>query len=224
MQGHILAHLIDTGNERPEFPFLCLTVSGGHTQIVRVDSPINIEILGQTTDDAAGEAFDKAAKMLGLPYPGGPHIDRLAKTVHPHSFVFPEPKTEGCNFSFSGLKTSILYLLQREEKVSPGFTVANQHHLAASLQFTIVRILINKLLQASKSTGINQLALAGGVSANSELRSEFSKLQEKGFKTFIPPFEFCTDNAAMIGIAGYYLLQNQIRSGLDTIAEPGLKF
>jgi N6-L-threonylcarbamoyladenine synthase len=224
MQGHILAHLIDTGNERPEFPFLCLTVSGGHTQIVRVDSPVKMEILGQTTDDAAGEAFDKTAKMLGLPYPGGPHIDRLAKTGNPHAFVFPEPKIEGCNFSFSGLKTSMLYLLQREEKARPGFTFDNQHHLAASLQFTIVKILINKLLLAAKSTGINQLALAGGVSANSELRAEFSKLRERGFKTFIPPFEFCTDNAAMIGIGGYFLLKNGIQSGLDTIAEPGLKF
>lgn len=224
MQGHILAHLIDTGNERPEFPFLCLTVSGGHTQIVRVDSPIKMEILGQTTDDAAGEAFDKAAKMLGLPYPGGPHIDRLAQTGNPHAFAFPEPKAEGCNFSFSGLKTSILYLLQREEQKQPGFTEANQCDLAASLQYTIVKILINKLMFAAEQTGIKHLALAGGVSANSELRRAFSKLQEKGFKTFIPPFEFCTDNAAMIGIAGYYLLRNQVQSGLDTIAEPGLRF
>lgn len=224
MQGHILAHFIDTGNEQPEFPFLCLTVSGGHTQIVRVDSAIQMEILGQTSDDAAGEAFDKAAKMLGLPYPGGPHIDRLAKNGNPHAFVFPEPKAEGCNFSFSGLKTSLLYLLQREEQKEPGFTAANQSNLAASLQFTIVKILINKLLLAATATGIHQLALAGGVSANSRLRSEFLKLQDRGFKTFIPPFEFCTDNAAMIGIGGYFLLQNHIQSGLDAIAEPGLKF
>jgi len=224
MQGHVLAHLIDIGNDRPEFPFLCLTVSGGHTQIVRVDSPVSMEILGQTSDDAAGEAFDKAAKMLGLPYPGGPHIDRLAKTGNPHAFVFPEPKAEGCNFSFSGLKTSLLYLLQREEKFNPGFTAANQQDLAASLQYTIVKILINKLLMAAKSTGIKHLALAGGVSANSELRNAFSKLQEKGFKTYVPPFEFCTDNAAMIGIAGYYLLKNGMRSNLDAIAEPGMKF
>jgi N6-L-threonylcarbamoyladenine synthase len=224
MQGHVLAHLIDTGNDRPDFPFLCLTVSGGHTQIVCVDSPVKMEILGQTSDDAAGEAFDKAAKMLGLPYPGGPHIDRLSKTGDPNAFVFPEPKADGCNFSFSGLKTSLLYLLQREEKLNQGFTAANQQHLAASLQYTIVRILINKLLIAAKSTGIKHLALAGGVSANSELRSAFSKLKDKGFKTYIPPFEFCTDNAAMIGIAGYYLLKNGIQSNVDSIAEPGMKF
>ena len=224
MQGHVLAHLIDTGADRPAFPFLCLTVSGGHTQIVRVDSAIEMEIMGQTIDDAAGEAFDKAAKMIGLPYPGGPHIDRLASIGNPNAFAFPEPKTEGCNFSFSGLKTSLLYLLQREERLQPGFTANNQMHIAASMQHTIVKILIKKFMRAAQETGIKSLALAGGVSANSELRSEFSKLQENGFKTFIPPFEFCTDNAAMIGIAGYFMLKNQIQSGLDAIAEPGLKF
>ena len=200
MHAHVLANLID--DEKPEFPFLCLTVSGGHTQIVLAHSPLNLEILGETIDDAAGEAFDKTAKLLGLPYPGGPLIDQYAQKGDATKFKFAEPQIADLNFSFSGLKTSVLYFLQKQ---SPEFISENLNDLCASIQQTICNILINKMKKAIKQTGINNICLAGGVSANSGLRKAFDKLgEEKNCKVFIPKFEYCTDNAAMIAITGYY--------------------
>ena len=203
MQAHVLANLI--ADPKPGFPFLCLTVSGGHTQIVLAHSPYQLEVIGETLDDAAGEAFDKSAKMLGLPYPGGPLVDKYAAQGNPHQFTFAEPKIEGLNFSFSGLKTSILYFLQKQTGANPQFIEQNLPDLCASIQHTIVTILLSKLKRAALETGINHICLAGGVSANSGLRSAFQKLgEQKGWQTFIPPFEYCTDNAAMIAITAYY--------------------
>ncbi len=202
MECHILAHFASRpGDDRPKpaFPFLCLTVSGGHTQIVKVDGPFTMEILGRTLDDAAGEAFDKTAKLMGLPYPGGPMMDKLAQGGNLSAFKFPHPKVAGLDFSFSGLKTSVRYFIRDAE---PGFL---EHHLAdlcASVQHTIVAILVEKLESAVQKTGINQVALAGGVSANSLLRKRVR--EQSNWETFIPPFEFCTDNAAMVAIAGYF--------------------
>jgi N6-L-threonylcarbamoyladenine synthase len=204
MQAHILAHFIRTNAPIPQFPFLCLTVSGGHTQIVRVDNHLTMQVLGETRDDAAGEAFDKAAKILGLAYPGGPLVDKLAQQGNPHRFVFPEPKADGFDFSFSGIKTSFLYLIRDEMKMDDSFIEKNTADLCASLQYTLVKILMRKLLLASEATGIKNLALAGGVSANSGLRNAFIGLRDKGYQTYIPAFEFCTDNAAMIAMNGYY--------------------
>lgn len=204
MQAHILAHFINDGQPMPQFPFLCLTVSGGHTQIVKVTSHLTLEILGETNDDAAGEAFDKVAKILGLPYPGGPMVDKLAQTGDSAKFTFPEPKAGLYDFSFSGLKTSFLYLVNREMNKNPCFIEENKADLCASIQQAIVTILVKKLLLAAENEGIKHLALAGGVSANSLLRSSFEKLKSKGFNVFIPPFQYCTDNAAMIGILGYF--------------------
>ena len=205
MQGHILSHFIDEGGPMPEFPFLCLTVSGGHTQIVRIESASNMQVIGTTIDDAAGEAFDKSAKILGLPYPGGPHIDTHAKKGNIHAFEFGKPKIKELDFSFSGLKTSILYKVQNNLQKNPKFIEENLEDLCASIQYSIVSILINKLKKAIKLTGINQLAIAGGVSANSYLRSELEKLAvDKGYQLYIPKFEYCTDNAAMIAITGYF--------------------
>ena len=205
MQGHILSHFIDEGEPMPKFPFLCLTVSGGHTQIVKVESSKNMKIIGTTIDDAAGEAFDKSAKILGLPYPGGPQIDKYAKKGNIHAFEFGKPKIKELNFSFSGLKTSILYKIQKNIKDNPRFINENLEDLCASIQHSIVTILIDKLKKAIKITGINQLAIAGGVSANSYLRNELINLaKDKGYHIYIPKFEYCTDNAAMIGIAGYF--------------------
>ena len=206
MQAHILAHFIDNdGLDKPNFPFLCLTVSGGHTQIVKVNSPSDFQVIGETIDDAAGEAFDKAAKIMGLPYPGGPIIDEYAQKGNPKAFAFNKPKIEGLNFSFSGLKTSILYFLQKEVAKNPDFVQENIHDLCASIQHTIVEILIQKVKRAAKETGISEIALAGGVSANGELRKKLTLLCEnEGWKAFIPPFEYTTDNAAMIGITGYF--------------------
>lgn len=202
MQAHVLAHFAES--PRPEFPFLCLTVSGGHTQIVLVRDYSDMEVIGETLDDAAGEAFDKAGKMLGLGYPAGPEIDRLARLGNPR-FEFPEPAVPGLNFSFSGLKTAILYFLRDQTAQNPGFVEANLADICASVQQSIVTILLKKLRKAAKQTGIQQIALAGGVSANSGLRSALGKMGEKeGWQTYIPAFEYCTDNAAMIGIAGYY--------------------
>ena len=200
MQAHVLANLI--GEDIPTFPFLCLTVSGGHTQIVLAHSPLNLEIIGQTIDDAAGEAFDKSAKMLGLPYPGGPLIDKHAANGNPLAFTFAQPQIAGLDFSFSGLKTSVLYFLQKQ---TPEFIVANMDDLCASIQYTIIQILLKKLDKAVKQTGIQQICLAGGVSANKGLRKALTETgQKKGWKTFIPPFEYCTDNAGMIAITAYY--------------------
>lgn len=203
MQGHILAHFIEDANEKsPEFPFLCLTVSGGHTQIVKVSDYFEMEILGETIDDAAGEAFDKAGKIMGLDYPSGPIIDKLAKQGNPDKFHFSKPKVDGLNYSFSGLKTGILYFINKEVEKNPDFINENLDDLCASIQKTIVDILMDKLLKAAKQTGIRQLAIAGGVSANSEIRERLKELQEKGFEVFIPKFSYTTDNAAMIAMAG----------------------
>jgi N6-L-threonylcarbamoyladenine synthase len=203
MQAHVLANLIPT--PRPGFPFLCLTVSGGHTQIVVCHSPLTMEVIGETLDDAAGEAFDKSAKLLGLPYPGGPLIDQYARDGNPARFTFPEPQIHGLNFSFSGLKTAILYFLQDHMATDPGFVRDNLNDICASIQARIISILLNKLKKAARQTGVGDICIAGGVSANSGLRSAFRELgKEEGWNTFIPPFEYCTDNAAMIAITGYY--------------------
>ncbi len=203
MQAHILAHFID--DPKPAFPFLCLTVSGGHTQIVLVRDYFDMEIVGQTLDDAAGEAFDKTAKLLDLPYPGGPLIDQYAQEGDGSRFDFPEPQIAGFDFSFSGLKTSIMYFLQRETRQNPSFVKDNLPDICASVQGRIVSILLNKLQKAVTEYGVDQIAIAGGVSANSGLRQALLALgEERGWSVFIPRFEYCTDNAAMIAIAGYH--------------------
>ena len=204
MQAHVLANLIDENN-RPDFPFLCLTVSGGHTQIVLAKSALELEVIGQTIDDAAGEAFDKSAKLLGLPYPGGPLIDKYAKLGNPLAFKFAEPQIPELNFSFSGLKTSILYFLQKQ---SPDFVENNLNDICASIQHTIITILLKKVKKAVQQTGVKQICIAGGVSANSGLRTALQEMGKKqGWKTYIPKFEYCTDNAAMIAITAYYKYQ-----------------
>lgn len=216
MQAHVLANLID--DPKPAFPFLCLTVSGGHTQIVLCESPSKMKVIGETIDDAAGEAFDKSAKLLGLPYPGGPLIDKYAKTGDPHRFKFPEPQIPGLDFSFSGLKTSILYFLQNAGKslvYKETFTAAEEEKkefieknlpdICASIQYRIITILLNKLKRASVETGITDICLAGGVSANSGLRAAFEEMGNRyNWSTYIPAFQYCTDNAGMIAITGYY--------------------
>lgn len=203
MQAHVLANLI--AEEKPSFPFLCLTVSGGHTQIVLCESPTKLKILGETMDDAAGEAFDKSAKLLGLPYPGGPLIDKYAALGNPNAFHFPEPQIPGLNFSFSGLKTSILYFLQEKTRENSNFAAEHLNDICASIQHRIISILLHKLKQATQKTGIKDVCIAGGVSANSGLRKAFKAMGEKyNWNTFIPAFEYCTDNAAMIAITGYY--------------------
>ena len=205
MQGHILSHFIDEGKSMPKFPFLCLTVSGGHTQIVKIESPSKMEVIGTTIDDAAGEAFDKSAKILGLSYPGGPLIDKYAKNGNPHAFEFGKVKVKELNFSFSGLKTSIMRLIQKGVVENHNFIAENLDNLCASIQHSIVSILIKKLEKAIKKTGITQIAIAGGVSANSHLRNELKQLAtNKEYELYIPKFEYCTDNAAMIAIAGYF--------------------
>ena len=203
MQAHVLANLID--DPKPDFPFLCLTVSGGHTQIVLAKSPTELDILGETIDDAAGEAFDKSAKLLGLPYPGGPLIDKYAKDGNATKFKFAEPQIPELNFSFSGLKTSVLYFLQKETALNTNFIKENEADLCASIQYTIVNILLKKLKKAVQQTGITRVCIAGGVSANSGLRNALQAAGQKhGWKTFIPQFQYCTDNAAMIAMAAYY--------------------
>jgi len=203
MQAHVLANLID--DPKPTFPFLCLTVSGGHTQIVVCNSPYQLTVIGQTIDDAAGEAFDKSAKLLGLPYPGGPLIDKYARDGNEHRFAFPEPRIPGLNFSFSGLKTSILYFLKNETGKDSSFIEKNMADICASIQSRIISILINKLIKAADQTGIKQVCIAGGVSANSGLRNTLVLTgMAHGWQTFIPKFEYCTDNAGMIAITAYY--------------------
>jgi N6-L-threonylcarbamoyladenine synthase len=203
MQAHVLANLIN--DPKPSFPFLCLTVSGGHTQIVLCESPFNMKVIGETIDDAAGEAFDKSAKLLGLPYPGGPLIDKYAKEGNPKKYTFPEPNIAGLNFSFSGLKTSILYFLQNEKSKNENFVEENLNDICASIQSRIVSILLKKLQKASDETGIKELCIAGGVSANSGLRNTFTNMGNKlAWNTYIPKFEYCTDNAGMIAITAYY--------------------
>jgi N6-L-threonylcarbamoyladenine synthase len=221
MQAHVLAHFAE--DPKPAFPFLCLTVSGGHTQIVLVRDYLDMEIIGQTIDDAAGEAFDKTGKMLGLDYPAGPLIDRLAqqgKAV----FSFPEPQIPGLDFSFSGLKTSILYFLRRQAAENPAFIQENLADICASVQSRIVSVLMNKLSQAAAQTGIREIAIAGGVSANSELRARLEQIgQAKNWNTYIPKFEYCTDNAAMIAVVGYYKYLRGDFASQDIEPSPRLK-
>lgn len=203
MQAHVLAHFIE--DPKPAFPFLCLTVSGGHTQVVLCRSHLDMEVLGETIDDAAGEAFDKTAKMLGLPYPGGPLIDKYAQEGNPLRFSFPVSSMKGYDFSFSGVKTAVMYFLQQQKKNDPDFVEKNIKDICASVQYTIIRMLMNKLKKAAADLGIKQVGIAGGVSANSGLRKSLQETGgELGWQVFIPKFEYCTDNAAMIGIAGYY--------------------
>jgi N6-L-threonylcarbamoyladenine synthase len=211
MHAHILAHFIsEEGYEKPSFPFLALTISGGHTQIVEVKDYFDLTIIGETTDDAVGEAFDKSAKILGLPYPGGPLVDKYAQLGNPKAFVFTKPKVPGLNFSFSGLKTAILYFVQKKKLENPNFIEENLNDICASIQYTIVEILMDKLKFAVKETGIKQVAIGGGVSANSGIRKTLQEAEQKyGWKTFIPKFEYTTDNAAMIGIVGYQKFLSQ---------------
>ncbi|HEY0046842.1 MAG TPA: tRNA (adenosine(37)-N6)-threonylcarbamoyltransferase complex transferase subunit TsaD [Flavobacterium sp.] len=206
MHAHILAHFIDEeGQQKPQFPFLALTVSGGHTQIVKVDDYFTMTVLGQTNDDAVGEAFDKTAKILGLPYPGGPLIDKHAQSGNPHKFIFTKPKAPGLDFSFSGLKTAILYFVQKQISIDPDFIQNNMADICASVQHTIIEILMDKLIIATKETGIKQIAVGGGVAANSGLRKRLQEDGERyGWKTYIPKFAYTTDNAAMIAISAYY--------------------
>ena len=213
MQAHVLANLIAT--TPPSFPFLCLTVSGGHTQLVLAHSPLQLEIIGETIDDAAGEAFDKIAKLLGLPYPGGPLVDKYAQSGNPLAFQFARPRVPGLNFSFSGLKTSVLYFLQKQP---PDFIEQHLADLCASVQHTIVAMLMRNVQLAVEQTGVKEICIAGGVSANSGFRKALQELgKEKGWKTYVPAFEYCTDNAAMIAITAYY----QLLSGrIDTLDTP----
>ncbi|MFK8038091.1 MAG: tRNA (adenosine(37)-N6)-threonylcarbamoyltransferase complex transferase subunit TsaD [Crocinitomicaceae bacterium] len=225
MQGHILAHFIKNENNRyPKFPFICLTVSGGHTQIVLVNDYFDMTILGETIDDAAGEAFDKAAKIMGLPYPGGPLIDKYAKDGDSKRFKFPVSNLDGYNYSFSGLKTSLLYFLRKEIKTNPNFVSENLSDICASYQHTIIKSLFKKLVAATREKGIKQVAIAGGVSANSLFRTELARIgsQEK-WETFIPDFEYCTDNAGMIAIAGYHKFLKKLFVGQEITPNARLK-
>ena len=220
LQGHILSHFIDLPDSNiphPSFPFLCLLVSGGHTQIVKVSSPLEMEIIGTTIDDAAGEAFDKCAKVMGLPYPGGPVIDRLAQEGDERAFTFAKPHVKGeFDYSFSGLKTSFLYTLRDAVATDSDFVEKHKADLCASLQRTIVDILLDKLIKASKSLGIKDIAIAGGVSANSGLRNAVAEAgRRRGWRTFLPPLKFTTDNAAMIAISGYYRYKQGLISDLS---------
>lgn len=225
MKAHILAHFIDDASDaKPSFPFLCLTVSGGHTQIVQVNAALDMQVIGSTIDDAAGEAFDKAAKMLGLPYPGGPLIDQLAPKGNPTAFQFAKPQIPGLDFSFSGLKTSILYTLQGAEKKEPDFRQKHQADLCASIQNSIVSILMDKLQKAVKQTGIRTVVIAGGVSANSELRKRLLAMKDNGWQVSIPKMSYCTDNGAMIAMAGSFYLAAGQTVGQDVAADPRLKW
>lgn len=221
LQAHVLAHFISQGQadeKMPDFPFLCLMVSGGNSQIILVKSYFEMEILGQTIDDAAGEAFDKCAKVMGLPYPGGPHIERLAQAGNPKAFKFSKPQIAGYDYSFSGLKTSFLYLLRDKIKEDAEFILKNQSDLSASLQATIVDILMKKLVEAAKDLQISEIAIAGGVSANTALRNAMLQTGEQlGWRVYIPPFSFTTDNGAMIAITGYYKYLNADFCDLETV-------
>ncbi|MEO7961544.1 MAG: tRNA (adenosine(37)-N6)-threonylcarbamoyltransferase complex transferase subunit TsaD [Ginsengibacter sp.] len=209
MQAHVLANLIKKdGKKIPQFPFLCLTVSGGHTQIILCTDYLKMEVLGKTLDDAAGEAFDKTAKILGLPYPGGPLIDKYSKNGDTMKYKFPEPKIAGLDFSFSGLKTAFLYFIQEQKKVNSNFIEENLADICASVQSRIVSVLLNKLNKAAQQNNIKEICIAGGVSANSGLRESFAQMgEENGWNIFVPDFEYCTDNAAMIAISAYYKYQ-----------------
>jgi len=226
MHAHILAHFIDEdGFEKPTFPFLALTISGGHTQIVKVTDFFDMEIIGETTDDAVGEAFDKTAKILGLSYPGGPLIDQLAKEGNPKAFAFTSPKVPGLNFSFSGLKTQILYFIQKNVALNPNFIEENKADICASVQHTIIKILMDKLKMAAAETGITQIAIGGGVSANSGIRATLKEAESKyNWKTYIPKFEYTTDNAAMIGIVGYQKYKQQLFETATVVSKPRIEF
>jgi N6-L-threonylcarbamoyladenine synthase len=221
MQAHILAHFIDdfdSTNSFPSFPFLCLTVSGGHTQLVKVNDHFNFELLGQTIDDAVGEAFDKAAKIMGLPYPGGPLIDKLAGEGDSSKYNFADTQVPGYDYSFSGIKTSFLYFIQNNAQKEPDFVKNNMADICASYQSHLIRVLLRQVKKVIADTGLSELAIAGGVSANSELRKEIKKLESTlGIKTYIPKFEYCTDNAAMVGITGYFKYLKKDFSGLDLV-------
>lgn len=223
MQAHILAHWAE--DPKPEFPFLCLTVSGGHTQIVLCKDFFHMEIIGQTLDDAAGEAFDKAAKMLGLPYPGGPLIDKYAKDGNPDKFSFAEPEIQGYHYSFSGLKTSILYFLRKQQKDNPDFIAQNLPDLCASIQNSIITILMKKFMKAAMTLQVKDIGIAGGVSANSEIRKRLSALGEQGkYNVFIPAFQYCTDNAGMIAVAAYQKFLKRDFASLDTAPRARMTF
>lgn len=225
MQAHILAHFINDGRDKiPPFPFLCLTISGGHTQIVKVTDHFSMEILGETIDDAVGEAYDKSAKILGLPYPGGPLIDKYAQLGNPKAYKFSKPKVGDLDFSFSGLKTAILYFLQKQQKENQNFIKENLEDICASIQYTIVEILMDKLKNAVKQTKIKHIAIAGGVSANSEIRKRLQNAEKHlGWTTYIPKFEYTTDNAAMIAITGYLKYLNNSYSNNSVTAKARLK-
>ncbi len=226
MQAHILAHFIKEKDQNiPVFPFLAMTISGGHTQIVLVDDYFEMKVLGETIDDAVGEAFDKSAKILGLPYPGGPLIDKYAQEGNPHAFPFTKPKVGPLDFSFSGLKTAVLYFIEKETAKNPEFIKENMADICASIQFTIVDYLMDKLKNASKQTGIKRIAIGGGVSANSGIRKALKDAEkELGWETFIPKFEYCTDNAAMIAIVGELKYKNNYIAEQDISAVARLKF
>ncbi|WPR70814.1 tRNA (adenosine(37)-N6)-threonylcarbamoyltransferase complex transferase subunit TsaD [Flavobacterium sp. NG2] len=226
MHAHILAHFIDEeGFDKPEFPFLALTISGGHTQIVKVDGFFDMTIIGETTDDAVGEAFDKTAKILGLPYPGGPLVDKYAQLGNPKAIPFTKPKVPGLDFSFSGLKTAILYFIQKKKVENPEFIEENINDICASVQYTIIQILMDKLKLAVKETGINQIAIGGGVSANSGIRKTLKEAEQKyGWKTFVPKFEYTTDNAAMIGIVGYQKFLSQKFETATVVSKARIQF
>lgn len=225
MQAHILAHFIDEkDHKKPPFPFLAMTISGGHTQIVKVNSYFKMEVIGETIDDAVGEAYDKSGKVLGLGYPAGPEIDRRAQLGNPKAYQFTKPKVDGLNFSFSGLKTNILYFVQREVKANPNFIEENLNDICASIQYTIIGILMAKLKLAVKQTGINHIAIGGGVSANSGIRNALKDVEQKfGWTSYIPKFEYTTDNAAMIAIVGYLKYLEKDFSDFDVMATARLK-
>ena len=222
MQAHVLAHFIE--EPRPNFPFICLTVSGGHTQLVWVRDHLDMEVIGETQDDAVGEAFDKTAKLLGLPYPGGPLLDRYAKQGNPKAFSFPITRMPGLNYSFSGIKTAVLYFLRDRLEENPNFITENLPDLCASIQHTLVEMLLIKLKEAMKQMGVTEVAIAGGVSANSGLRSALAALaQRKGWKLYVPEFEYCTDNAAMIAMAAHYKYLRKDFVGYDLVPLAKLK-
>ncbi|WP_296384456.1 tRNA (adenosine(37)-N6)-threonylcarbamoyltransferase complex transferase subunit TsaD [Winogradskyella sp.] len=225
MQAHILAHFItEDGHKKPAFPFLAMTISGGHTQIVKVTNHFEMEVLGETIDDAVGEAYDKSGKVLGLGYPAGPEIDRRAQLGNPKAYQFTKPRVGGLNFSFSGLKTNILYFVQREVKANPNFIEENLNDICASIQYTIIGILMDKLKLAVKQTGINHIAIGGGVSANSGIRKALKDAEQKfGWTSYIPKFEYTTDNAAMIAIVGYLKYLEKDFADFDVMATARLK-